>query len=93
MLRNVGKDPNCAAEAYGALRDLGVDALYVKVLSDGSVVAAYEAFGSTKPKFNPVYDDRGDMVDRVERSSEAPFAEGNHKSNEHGECTSSYCEC
>ena len=90
VLRAVGKDPNCAPEAYGALRDLGIEALYVKVLDNGSVVAAYEAFGESKPRFNPVYDDRPDMEDRVDREAEAPFKESSmlhdHSSCESGDC-------
>ena len=67
-------DVMCAAEAYGALRDLGVEVQYVKILEDGNVVSAYETFGEVKnSKFNPIYDDRDDFYTRVEDEAEAPF--------------------
>ena len=91
MLRAVGKDPNCAPEAYGALRDLGIETMYVKVLDNGSVVAAYEAFGENKPRFNPVFDDRPDMEERVDTHAKAPFSES-ATHHDHSNCGSSDCE-
>jgi hypothetical protein len=74
ILRAAGSDSECAAEAYGALRDLGCDVQYVKVLEDGQIVSAYESFGGEKKlQFNPVYDDRDDFISRVEDNAEAPF--------------------
>lgn len=76
MLRAAGIDPLSAPEAYGALRDLGCDVQYVKVLEDGRVVSAYEVFGGEKKlQFNPVYDDRDDFISRVEENGQAPFKE------------------
>jgi hypothetical protein len=74
VLRAAGIDTNCAPEAYGALRDLGCDVQYVKVV-DGQVVPAYETFGSAgaSTKFRPVYDDRPDFTERIEENAEAPF--------------------
>jgi hypothetical protein len=74
VLRACGQLSDCAPEAYAALRDLGCDVQYVKVLEDGRVVSAYEQFGEAKRlQFNPIYDDTEDIVTRVQDNAEAPF--------------------
>lgn len=75
VLRDAGKLPGVVDEAYSALRDLGCDVQYVKVGSDGSIVPAFETFGSNpKLNFRPVYDEADDIDSRVASEAQAPFA-------------------
>jgi len=81
VLRAAGRHQAAVDEAYGALRDLGVDVQKVRITEDGRVEAAYEQFGAAaaagggerKLKFNPVYDDSINLAARVEEEAHAPF--------------------
>lgn len=83
VLKQVGLQyPSCVDEAYGALRDFNVDIKRVKVnAEDGTVEAAYEAFGegTKKSGFNPVFEnsnamDSDDMQARIQDHASAPFS-------------------
>ena len=75
-------------EAYGCLRDLGVDIKRVKVnVADGSIENVYQHFGEgggTKVSgFRAVYDNSNsmtndDMNTRMQEESQAPFASSSH---------------
>ena len=81
----------CCDEAYGALRDFGVDVKRVMVnASDGSVQNVYEQFNpDTKQKsgFRAVYDNSNSMNDDsfnnlMQQESRAPFANDDHVHDE-----------
>jgi len=78
VLRAAGRHQAAVDEAYGALRDMGVDVQKVRVTEDGRIEAAYEQFGAAtggggKLKFNPIYDDSINLAARVEEEAHAPF--------------------
>lgn len=74
VLRNAGQLQESVDEAYGALRDLNVDVQFVRVDNSGMASMAFEQFGGSKPKFNPVFDETCDLDQRVNEESRAPFA-------------------
>lgn len=87
LLREAGKYQDCVDEAYAALRDLECNVQYVKIkpindnqsndnISTNSTIieTAYEQFGITKPKFNPVFEESYDIMNRIEDKATAPFA-------------------
>ncbi len=74
VLRDAGRITTCVDEAYSALRDLGVEVQYVKVTEQGTVMPAYEQFGSTTLNFRPVYDEDDSISTRMNEEARAPFA-------------------
>lgn len=74
VLRNAGRTQESVDEAYGALRDLNIDVQFVRVDTSGMASMAFEEFGGSKPKFNPVFDETYDIDQRVIDESRAPFA-------------------
>lgn len=82
VLKQVGTQyKSCVDEAYGALRDFGIEIKRVVVnAADGSVGAAYENFGEgiSSNKFNPVFDSTADINKRMQEEARAPFCGVNH---------------
>lgn len=74
VLRQAGRAQESVDEAYGALRDLNIEVQFVRVDTAGMASMAFEEFGVSKPKFNPVFDETCDLDDRVATESRAPFA-------------------
>jgi hypothetical protein len=75
ILRQAGKYQECIDEAYAALRDLECEVKFVKLGSDGTTFeSAYESFGTSAPKFNPVFEETYDIITRIDQESRAPFA-------------------
>jgi armadillo repeat-containing protein 6 len=75
MLRHAGRHQECIDEAYAALRDLECEVQYVKLSTDGKgYESAYETFGTSKPKFNPVFEETYDIITRIDKEATAPFA-------------------
>jgi hypothetical protein len=77
VLRVAGRDQESVDEAYAALRDLNIDVQFVRVDTAGMASMAFEQFGGSKPKFNPVFDETYDLEQRVVDESHAPFATDN----------------
>jgi hypothetical protein len=74
MLRQAGRSQECIDEAYAALRDLECEVKFVKLGNDGTTFeSAYESFGSSAPKFNPVFEETYDILSRIDEESRAPF--------------------
>lgn len=75
MLRQAGRHQECIDEAYAALRDLECEVQFVKLSTDGSSFeSAYDTFGTSKPKFNPVFEETYDIITRIDKEATAPFA-------------------
>mmetsp|Transcript_25869 Transcript_25869/g.48557 ORF Transcript_25869/g.48557 Transcript_25869/m.48557 type:complete len:326 (+) Transcript_25869:709-1686(+) len=77
VLRIAGRMQESVDEAYGALRDLNVDVQFVRVDDSGMASMAFEQFGRSQPKFNPVFDETCDLDQRVCDESHAPFTDDN----------------
>ena len=75
VLRHAGTLRGAVDEAYSALRDVGVEVQYVRVVEGGGVEPVFQTFGnpSQKPQFNPVYDESTSIAERVEQKARAPF--------------------
>jgi armadillo repeat-containing protein 6 len=83
MLRQAGRHQECIDEAYAALRDLECEVQFVKLSTDGaSFESAYETFGTSKPKFNPVFEETYDIITRIDKESTAPFAKSSRRIDE-----------
>jgi hypothetical protein len=80
VLRGAGRSQEAVDEAYAALRDLLIDVQFVRVDTAGMASAAFEQFGGSKPRFNPVFDETCDLDERVVTESRAPFAPDNNSS-------------
>jgi hypothetical protein len=75
VLRAAGTLQGAVDEAYAALRDLNCDVQFVKIGSGGSALPVYEQFGTgRKLRFNPVFEETGDINARVNKEARAPFA-------------------
>jgi len=87
LLRAAGRYQDSVDEAYGALRDLGCEVQRVRVDKDtGTVTTAFEEFGGYKaqgkPKrFNPIYDDRDDIVETVQENAKVTTPSRTHFSS------------
>jgi hypothetical protein len=76
VLRAAGALQGAVDEAYAALRDLNCEVQFVKIGSGGSALPVYEQFGTGKKlQFNPVFEETGDINDRVNKEARAPFAQ------------------
>mmetsp|Transcript_33906 Transcript_33906/g.74672 ORF Transcript_33906/g.74672 Transcript_33906/m.74672 type:complete len:552 (-) Transcript_33906:1013-2668(-) len=78
ILRAAGRMQDAVDEAYGALRDLECEVHYVKINAEGRAEPMYEQFGAQaatgKPlQFNPIWDDDGDIEQRVADEARAPM--------------------
>lgn len=94
VLRSAGTQQESVDEAYAALRDLMIDVQFVRVDTAGMASMAFEQFGGSKPKFNPVFDETCDLDERVVNESRAPFATDNSASvfrEDEEECDTEGC--
>lgn len=83
VLRDAGKLQGVVDEAYSALRDLGCEVQYVKVLEDGTIAPVFEHFGTSgKLNFRPIYDEAGDINNRIVEQARPPLANESHYHNE-----------
>eukprot|EP00611_Tribonema_gayanum_P030890 TRINITY_DN8729_c0_g1_i1.p1 TRINITY_DN8729_c0_g1~~TRINITY_DN8729_c0_g1_i1.p1 ORF type:complete len:609 (-),score=179.70 TRINITY_DN8729_c0_g1_i1:450-2228(-) len=76
LLKTAGKHQGAVDEAYAALRDLGCQAQLVTFSADGATRVGIEAFGETKPQFNPTHSERVGLDAVIEENATAPAHSG-----------------
>ncbi|KAG5181729.1 armadillo-type protein [Tribonema minus] len=76
LLKTAGKHQGAVDEAYAALRDLGCQAQLVTFTADGATRVGIEAFGETKPQFNPTHSERVGLDAVIEENATAPAHSG-----------------
>ena len=69
LLRKAGRFDGSMDEAYGALRDLGLEAEIVQLDEEGKVVGGRMEFGSQPLKFNPVFEESDNVEQRMQENA------------------------